>query len=54
MEIKAVPVRDDGRREGIVGRREAGCGRVAEGFSIRVAVVAKGLSVCVSCKQVRE
>ena len=56
MEIKTISIsyRSNGRREGIVARREAGCGRVTKGFSIRVALIAKGLGVGIRCKQIRE
>ena len=56
MEIKAVPIsyRSNGGRKGIVGRRGADSRRIAEGFSIGIALVTKGLGVGIGCKQVRE
>ena len=50
MKIKAVSIRSNGRREGVVAGREAVCRRVAERFSVRVALVGKRLGVGVGCK----
>lgn len=54
MEVKAVPIRSNGRREGIIARGKTGRRRVMKRFSIRVAFIPKGLGVGKGCKQVRE
>ena len=50
MEVKAIPIRSNGGREGIIARREASRGRVVKRFSIRVAFIPKGLGVGKGCK----
>ena len=54
MKVKAVPIRSNGGREGIVGRREAGRGRVVKGYSIRIALIPNGLGVRIGYKQIRD